>query len=85
MSLTTAQEVQDKKPPNVSEGEFSAALVQFRKALGTEWVFTSTEELALYRDAYSPFWDQPRSDWGNAGVPVTAADVAKLRSVNRAD
>jgi (+)-pinoresinol hydroxylase len=41
-------------PPGVSEGAFRAAIREFTAALGVEQVFTSEEDLALYRDAYTP-------------------------------
>ncbi len=40
-------------PPNVSPTDFNAALAAWRQAVGTEWVFTSDADIALYRDAYS--------------------------------
>jgi len=44
-------------PINVSEANFKKALAKFEKALGKEWVFSSEGDLYLYRDAYSPQWD----------------------------
>lgn len=44
-------------PINVSEANFNAAKAKFEKVLGKEWVFSSEEDLNLYRDAYSPQWD----------------------------
>ena len=46
-------------PPGISESEFSAALREFEGAIGKEWVFTSDEDVDLYRDAYSPFRGEP--------------------------
>ena len=45
-------------PPGVSAGDFSAAISQFEAAVGKAWVFTSDEDVALYRDAYSPLWGE---------------------------
>ncbi|HEY8521507.1 MAG TPA: FAD-binding oxidoreductase [Gammaproteobacteria bacterium] len=41
-------------PPDVSPDDFAAALRQFAGAVGEEWVLTSDEDLAAYRDHYSP-------------------------------
>jgi len=40
-----------KIPPGVSAGDFAEAIKQFEEAVGKEWVFTSDEDVALYRDA----------------------------------
>lgn len=56
-------------PPGVSSTDFSTALAKFEQAVGKEWVFTSDEDVALYRDAYSPFW-------GESGELVASAAVA---------
>ena len=40
-------------PPNVSQADFNAALGEFRSAVGAGWVFSSDEDVALYRDSYS--------------------------------
>ena len=37
----------------VIERDFAAALAELRRAVGDEWVFSSDEDVALYRDAYS--------------------------------
>lgn len=44
-----------KLAPGVSEKDFKNAIAQFEKAIGKQWVFTSKEDVNLYRDAYSPF------------------------------
>ena len=41
-------------PPGVGSEDFEAALRQFAAAVGAEWVLTSDEDLAAYRDHYSP-------------------------------
>ena len=43
-------------PQGISERDFARALDEFRAAVGAEWVFSSDEDMQLYRDAYSPFW-----------------------------
>jgi (+)-pinoresinol hydroxylase len=71
-------------PPGVSEGDFAATLDEFRAAVGAEWVFTSDEDVALYRDAYSPFWGEPEERVASAAVaPSTVEEVqAVVRAAN---
>jgi (+)-pinoresinol hydroxylase len=52
------EEYQMKVPPGVSSKEFADAIKQFEEALGKEWVFTSEEDVDLYRDYYSPLWHE---------------------------
>ncbi|HTV79128.1 MAG TPA: FAD-binding oxidoreductase [Steroidobacteraceae bacterium] len=56
-------------PPGVRRADLEDAVRQWKSAVGAEWVFTSAEDVALYRDAYSPFW-------GEAEDRVAAAAVA---------
>lgn len=72
-------------PPGVGQREFSDALRQFQDALGKEWVFTSDEDVALYRDAYSPFWGEEQERTASAAVaPDTVDQVQKVvRIANR--
>jgi FAD/FMN-containing dehydrogenase len=56
-------------PPGVKSKDFSDALKQFAEAVGKKWVFTSDEDVDLYRDSYSPFWHE-------AEDPVPSAAVA---------
>ncbi|MGD0955340.1 MAG: FAD-binding oxidoreductase [Candidatus Acidiferrales bacterium] len=56
-------------PPGVSPHDFSEALKQWGEAVGKEWVFTSDEDVDLYRDSYSPFWHE-------AEEPIPSAAVA---------
>jgi hypothetical protein len=44
-------------PPNVGRRTFDAALRAFAATVGEDWGFRSAPDLALYRDAYSPFRD----------------------------
>lgn len=71
-------------PPNVSPAAFNAALEAWRDAVGPEWVFTSEEDVALYRDAYSPFWGEPEERVASAAVaPATVEQVqAVVRAAN---
>ena len=56
-------------PPDVSQRDFDAALREFRRTVGDEWVFASDAEVDLYRDAYSPFTNEDDD-------PVPSAAVA---------
>ncbi|HKV04205.1 MAG TPA: FAD-binding oxidoreductase [Candidatus Acidoferrales bacterium] len=56
-------------PPGVRPGDFSDALSQFAGAVGKDWVFTSEDDVDLYRDSYSPFWHEDEE-------PIPAAAVA---------
>ncbi len=46
-------------PPGVSAATFAAAIKEFEAAVGKEWVFTSDEDLASYRDHFSYIKNQP--------------------------
>ena len=51
-----------RTPPGVSSADFDAAIEQFGDAVGTQWVFTSDDDVNTYRDAYSPFWGEPSDE-----------------------
>jgi 4-cresol dehydrogenase (hydroxylating) len=74
-----------KLPPGISSDEFAKAIQEFQAAIGKEWVFTSDEDLALYRDAYSPYWDEPEERLASAAVaPASTEEVqAVVRIANR--
>ena len=55
-------------PPGVSASAFASAIAQWRSVVGREWVFTSDEDLDLYRDAYSPFWGEAQERIASAAV-----------------
>jgi len=69
-------------PPGVSASSFEAALADFRRAVGNEWVFTSAADVALYRDAYSPLWEEPEERLASAAV--APASVEEVQAVMRA-
>ncbi|NKJ42204.1 FAD-binding oxidoreductase [Novosphingobium sp. SG720] len=72
-------------PPHVSPADFAAALRAFAEVVGADWLFTSDEDLELYRDSYSVLWgeaDEPRA--AAAVAPASAEEVAALvRIANR--
>jgi (+)-pinoresinol hydroxylase len=47
-----------KLPPHVDARQFGDATRELRAVVGSEWVFTSDEDILLYRDAYSPFYGE---------------------------
>ena len=66
-------------PPGVSERDFERAVARFRSVVGSDWVFTSDEDVALYRDAYSPLWSEPEEKVASAAVaPDTAEQVQEI-------
>jgi (+)-pinoresinol hydroxylase len=68
-----------KLPPGVSASDFAQAIKQFEEAVGKEWVFTSDEDVALYRDPYSPFLGEPNELVASAAVaPDGVEQVQKV-------
>src|SRR3990167_470242 len=66
-------------PPGLTATDFSAALEQFAAAVGKEWVFSSDADINLYRDAYSPFWDEDEDRVPAAAVaPTTVEQVQQI-------
>lgn len=55
-------------PPGVNGKDFSDALKQFAEAIGKEWVYTSEEDVDLYRDSYSPVWNEEEEPIPSAAV-----------------
>jgi 4-cresol dehydrogenase (hydroxylating) len=63
-------------PPGVSQADFDDAVRLWRREVGREWVFTDDEDVALYKDAYSPFWGEPEERVASAAVaPSTVEEV----------
>ena len=71
-------------PEGVTQANFDRALREFEKAVGSQWVFTSDADVALYRDAYSPFQGEPEERVASAAVaPYTVDEVqAVVRAAN---
>jgi 4-cresol dehydrogenase (hydroxylating) len=66
-------------PSNVNEADFTAALTAFASIVGNEWLFTTDEDLDLYRDSYSPLWGEADERTASAAVaPDTADQVVDL-------
>jgi hypothetical protein len=71
-------------PPGISQRDFDRALEQFRNVVGGDWVFSSDEDIALYRDAYSIYWGEEEERVASAAVaPNSAEEVqAVMRIAN---
>ncbi len=66
-------------PVGLSATEFRASIAKFETAIGKQWVFTSDEDVELYRDAYSPLWGQPDELVASAAVaPDTVEQVQAI-------
>ncbi|MBI4265819.1 MAG: FAD-binding oxidoreductase [Acidobacteria bacterium] len=72
-------------PPGVSNRDWQTALQQFVQAVGESGVFTSDEDIGLYRDAYSPLWEEPEERLASAAIaPTTTEQVSEVvRVANR--
>ena len=72
-------------PPGVNERDFAAAMREFERAVGAEWVFTKDEDVSLYRDAYSPVRGEDLEKLVSAAVaPESTEQVqAVVRTANR--
>jgi FAD/FMN-containing dehydrogenase len=68
-----------KAPPGIPQAMFSEALRRFAAVVGAQWVFTQTEDVATYRDAYSPFKNEPDEKVASAAVaPASVEQVQQL-------
>ncbi|WP_193075986.1 FAD-binding oxidoreductase [Pseudomonas sp. FME51] len=66
-------------PPGISPQDFTEALRRFTQIVGKEWVFTSEEDLHLYRDAYSPYWGEEEERVASAAVaPASTEEVQDI-------
>jgi 4-cresol dehydrogenase (hydroxylating) len=72
-------------PRGVSERTFADAIAQFERAVGKEWVFTSDEDLDLYRDAYSPLWGEPEERIASGAVAPDSVEQVQqvVRTANQ--
>ena len=72
-------------PPGVSQADFASAIAALEPVVGKEWVFTSDEDLDLYRDAYSPFLNEPEERIASAAVAPSSTEQVQqiVRIANR--
>jgi len=68
-------------PPGLNAAEFARAVAEFKGAVGTDWVFTSDEDLGPYRDSFSPVWDT--NEERRASAALAPADVPQVQAVVR--
>jgi len=74
-----------KIPPGVNGKDFADAIRQFEQAVGKEWVFTSDEDVDLYRDAYSPLVGEEDEIVASAAVaPDTVEQVQQIVKIANA-
>src|SRR5690606_9611697 len=64
-----------------SQATFDAALAQIERVVGSDWVFTRDEDVALYRDAYSPLWGE--EDERVASAAVAPRSVEEVQAIVR--
>jgi 4-cresol dehydrogenase (hydroxylating) len=72
-------------PPGLTRDSFAAALNEFRAAVGDGGMFTSDEDVALYRDAYSPLWGEADERLVSAAVAPTSVEQVQqvVRTANK--
>jgi 4-cresol dehydrogenase (hydroxylating) len=72
-------------PPGVSTADFDTAVTEFQTAIGSDWVFTDEADVDLYRDAYSPFWQEDSEKLPSIALaPQSTEEVqAIMRICNR--
>ena len=72
-------------PPGVSEKDFNEAIKEFKTAIGEQWVFTDSDDVNTYKDAYSPLVGEPDdSEVSVALAPDSVEQVQQLvRIANR--
>src|SRR5216683_1807779 len=72
-------------PPGVEGSVFAEAIAGFETAAGRQWVYTSEEDVELYKDAYSPFWGEPEERLVSAAVaPESVEQVQQVLRVANA-
>jgi (+)-pinoresinol hydroxylase len=74
-----------KLPPGISERDFSQATDRMRDIVGKDWLFTSDEDVLLYRDAYSPFLGEPEEYIPSGAVAPNSVEQVQeiVRIANR--
>lgn len=70
-----------RTPPGMSERRFQQAVNRFIEAVGANNVYTDEEDVDLYRDPYSPLWDQEGERIASAAV--APAGVEEVQAIMR--
>lgn len=65
----------------VNGAQFQSALSEFRTAVGHDWVFSSDEDVAMYRDAFSPVWGEAKERLASAAL--APANVEQVQAIMR--
>jgi hypothetical protein len=66
-------------PPNVTAADYAKALAEFEPVVGKDWIFTSDADLDLYRDAFSPFLNEPEEKIASGALaPATTEQVQQI-------
>ena len=66
-------------PPDLTEKEFSNAIREFSRILGTRWVFTESSILSTYKDPYSPFSGKQKELLASAAIcPANIEDIRNI-------
>jgi 4-cresol dehydrogenase (hydroxylating) len=70
-------EAEMRLPQGVSSADFSSALQEFANVVGKEWVFSSDEDMLMYRDSFTVFFGEPDLELipGAAVGPATVEEV----------
>jgi (+)-pinoresinol hydroxylase len=68
-------------PPGISVSDFQRALRELEDAVGREWLFATDEDVLLYRDGYSPLWDE--ADERKASAAVAPSSVEQVQEIVR--
>jgi 4-cresol dehydrogenase (hydroxylating) len=70
-----------KLPPGLDQGTFDLAIKEMAAVVGSEWVFTSADDIDLYRDPYSPRRGQP--DESIPSGAVAPDDLEEVQAIMR--
>ena len=71
-----------RTPPGLNERRFRRAVNRFIEAVGDDNVFIEDEDVDLYRDAYSPFWDQDEERIASAAIaPASVEEVQEVMRI----
>lgn len=66
-------------PPRIRAADFNTAVRRITDVVGGDWVFTTNDDVALYRDAYSPKWGEPDELVASAAVaPISVEEVQAI-------
>ncbi|MCC7461447.1 MAG: FAD-binding oxidoreductase [Gammaproteobacteria bacterium] len=70
------------RPSGIDARSFAAALNDFAAVVGPDWVFADADDVATYRDAYTPFRGEPEREIV-ASAAVAPASVEEVQAVVR--